>query len=338
MFEHRYVDALPLIVLLGFSIPLTGHDLFAQSTTPDSASPGPAAAKRLVTQGLANTIIDNLFFCAADIRTFRKSPVGEITADDGTVLTVPASTAYASGRKLADIYNDCSRTTPRKFSDVQPDKVPIVEIDRDGEVITGFIVADNYFELYVNGTLVGVDPVPYTPFNSVIVRFRARRPITYALKLVDWEERLGLGMETNRGNDWHAGDGGLVARFSDGTVTDRTWKAQAFYIAPLAQPSDVVENGSIHDTGRLGRVYPGAKVPTCRERCFAVHYPLPESWAAADFDEASWPAATEFTDEEVGVEHIPAYTRYPEAFAGARWIWSANLVFDNLVLSRKTVR
>jgi hypothetical protein len=24
---------------------------------------------------------------------------------------------------------------------------------------------------------------------------------------VDWEERLGLGMETNRGNDWHAGDG-----------------------------------------------------------------------------------------------------------------------------------
>jgi hypothetical protein len=39
---------------------------------------------------------------------------------------------------------------------------------------------------------------------------------------VDWEERLGLGMETSRGNDWHAGDGGLLARFSDGTVTDST--------------------------------------------------------------------------------------------------------------------
>ena len=50
---------------------------------------------------------------------------------------------------------------------------------------------------------------------SVIVR-------TYALKAVDWEERLGLGMETSRGNDWHAGDGGLLARFSDGTVTDST--------------------------------------------------------------------------------------------------------------------
>ena len=27
---------------------------------------------------------------------------------------------------------------------------------------------------------------------------------TYALKAVDWEERLGLGMETSRGNNWHA--------------------------------------------------------------------------------------------------------------------------------------
>jgi hypothetical protein len=40
----------------------------------------------------------------------------------------------------------------------------------------------------------------------------------------------------------------------------------------------------------------------------------------------------------VGVDHLPAFTRYPEAFAGARWIWSYNLVFDNLVLARKTVR
>src|SRR5271166_920582 len=190
MFKHRHIDTLPLVILLGFCIPLTGHDLFAQSATPDSPSPRPAAVKRLVTQGLANTIMDNLFSCAADIHSFRKSPVGEITADDGAVLTVPANTAYASGRKLADLYNDCGRTTPQKFSDVQPDKVPIVEIDPDGEVITGFIVADNYFELYVNGTLVGVDPVPYTPFNSVIVRFRAKRPISYALKLVAWEERL----------------------------------------------------------------------------------------------------------------------------------------------------
>jgi hypothetical protein len=326
-----------LVILLALGIVFGGHALFAQFA-PRTDGPDPAAIKRMVTQGLAKTVTDNLFACAANIHSFRKSPVGEIAAEDGTVLIVPAPTAYASGRKLADLYNDCSGVTPERFSNVQPDKVPIVEIDPDGEVITGFIVADNYFELYVNGKLVGVDPVPYTPFNSAVVRFKAKRPITYALMLVDWEERLGLGMETNQGNDWHAGDGGLVARFSDGTVTDASWKAQSFYIAPLAQPSDVVENGNIHDTGKLGRVYPGAKVPDCRERCVAVHYPVPDNWAAADFDDNRWPAAFEFTDAEVGVDHIPAYTRYPEAFAPACWIWSQNLVLDNLVLVRKTVR
>jgi hypothetical protein len=40
----------------------------------------------------------------------------------------------------------------------------------------------------------------------------------------------------------------------------------------------------------------------------------------------------------VGVDDLPAFIRYPEAFAGARRIWSYNLVFDNLVLARKTVR
>ena len=60
-------------------------------------------------------------------------------------------------------------------------------------------------------------------------RSRGKKPYTYALKAVDWEERLGLGMETSRGNDWHAGDCGLLARFSDGTVTDSSWSAQSFY-------------------------------------------------------------------------------------------------------------
>ena len=300
---------------------------------------GPVSAQsRTVTQGLGRPVIDNLFSCGIELGNFRKSPVGTITARDGTQLTVPAETAYQSGRKLADLFNQCSQVTPAKFSEVRPDSVPVVDIDPDGEVITGYIVGDNYFELYVNGKLVGVDVIPYTPFNSAIVRFRAKRPYTYALKLVDWEDKLGLGMELNQGNPWHAGDGGLVARFSDGTVTDRSWKAQAFYIAPLASPDDVTENGAVHETAKLGRVYPGARVPDCRDRCFAVHYPIPADWAAPGFDDSRWPGAFEFTNEEVGVDHLPAYTRYPEAFAGARWIWSYNLVFDNLVLVRKTVR
>jgi len=292
----------------------------------------------MVTQGVATAVTENLFQCSIPLGNFRRSPVGTINADNGTVLTVPAQTAYGNGPKLTDLFSQCGGITPKNLTEVKVDDVPVFEIDRDGEIITGYIVADNYFELYVNGRLVGVDAVPYTPFNSAIVRFKVKRPYTYALKAVDWEERLGLGMETNQGNHWHAGDGGLIARFSDGTITDKTWKVQSFYIAPLDKPGDVVEKGPIHDTPGIGRVYPAAKNPDCQDRCFAVHYPVPANWAAADFDDSRWPKAFEFTDHDVGVDHIPAFTRFPEAFVGARWIWSNNLVLDNLILARKTVR
>lgn len=202
------------------------------------------------------------------------------------------------------------------------------------------MVADNYFELYVNGKLVAADPLPYTPFNSAIVRFRVKKPYTYAFKVVDWEEKLGLGMEWFPPNhDWWTGDGGLIARFSDGVVTDGSWRAQTFYIAPLMSPDQVVERGNIHDTSALGRFHPEAKQPTCRDKCFAVHYPIPANWSKPSFNDGQWPAAFEYTDAQIGISPaLISYTKYPQAFQGARWIWSNNLVFDNLVLARKTVR
>ena len=61
-------------------------------------------------------------------------------------------------------------------------------------------------------------------------------------------------------------------------------------------------------------------------------------WSAAAFDDRPWPRAYEHTDEDIGVTTLTAYTRYPDAFEGARWIWTVNLVHDNVVLARKTVR
>jgi hypothetical protein len=37
---------------------------------------------------------------------------------------------------------------------------PITEIDPTGDGFTGDMLADNYFELYINGLLIGVDAVP----------------------------------------------------------------------------------------------------------------------------------------------------------------------------------
>jgi hypothetical protein len=187
----------------------------------------------------------------------------------------------------------------------------------------------------VNGKLVGVDAVPFTPFNSSIVRFKAKRPITYAVKLVDWEENLGLGTERGR-SPYHPGDGGFLAQFSDGTQTDSSWKAQSFYIAPLQSPHDVVEKGNVHDTPTLMRTYPEAPDnAACEDRCYAVHYPQPKDWNAKTFDDRNWPAAFEFTLAQMGAERLKAYTNFRAVFGDAKVIWSNNLVFDNVVLVRK---
>ncbi len=298
------------------------------------------AVKRHVTQGRAKTILENLYTCPVEVGNHRVSAVGEIKATDGTLITVPSETALQKkqGPMAADLYNECNLLKPRNEAEVSAANVPVVEVDASGEVITGYIVADNYFELYVNGKLVAVDNTPFTPFNSAIVKFKAKRPITYTFKVVDWEENLGLASEAGRGDNWHPGDGGLIARFSDGTVTDSSWRVQSFYIGPLNSPDEVLEKNNMHDSTKLGRVHPLARKPTCQDKCFAVHYPFPANWQARNFDDSQWPAAYEYTSEEVGVTNLPAYTRYPKLFQGARWIWSANLVFDNVVIARKTVR
>lgn len=297
--------------------------------------------QRIITQGPAKTITEDLIPCAVTRpgMNLRKNPVGEITAKDGTKFTVPTANNFETAPKLPDLYNECAGVTPKDMSEVDLNKVPVVEVDKDGEVVTGFMVADNYFELYINGKLIGVDATPFTPFNSHVVRFRVKRPYTIAVLGQDWEDKLGLGMEVFQGNTWHSGDGGFVAKFSDGTATNSSWKAQSFYIAPLQHPDDVVEYGNIHDTSHLGgRIHPLAKLPTCRELCFAIHYPMPDGWMNPNFDDSNWPNAFEYLDQEVGIIGVPGYWRYPDAFMGARWIWTVNLVFDNTVLLRKTVR
>ncbi|MBF4317705.1 hypothetical protein EAY30_22735, partial [Vibrio anguillarum] len=130
--------------------------------------------------------------------------------------------------KAVDLYEECANITPESIADVDEDSVPVTIVDANGEEITGYIFADNYFELYINGQLVAVDTVPFTPFNSSIVKFKVNKPYTIAVKVIDWEENLGLGTEDNRGKAFHPGDGGFIASFSDGTVTSSDWQAQTF--------------------------------------------------------------------------------------------------------------
>ena len=89
---------------------------------------------------------------------------------------------------------------------------------------------------------------------------------------------------------------------------------------------------------RIRSSHPFARKPNCENKCYAVHYPIPANWQSPRFNDTNWPRAWEFTDQEIGVTNLPAYTRYPDLFDGARWIWTQNLVLDNVVIARKTVR
>jgi hypothetical protein len=53
-------------------------------------------------------------------------------------------------------------------------------------------------------------------------------------------------------------------------------------------------------------------------------------------NDSTWPSATEYTAQTVGV-NFPAYTNVQSVWNNSRFIWSSNLILDNLVCLRTTV-
>ncbi|HBP90528.1 MAG TPA: hypothetical protein DD706_22900 [Nitrospiraceae bacterium] len=290
------------------------------------------------TTGLAQTVNPGLYTCHE--AQARGSAVGRIAAEDGTEWMVPAKTNFQSADKASDLFNQCNGIHLHRLSELNPKPIPV--IDAGGtENFTVYIFADNYFEWYVNGRLLAVDAVPFTPFNSSVIRFKVDRPFSVAVLAVDWEEHLGLGSEKNRGWAYHPGDAGFVAVIKDErgktvTITNGTWRAQTFYIAPLQDRACLVVQNQRRDSSACSTesVQDGRSFS-------AAHWPIPDTWFAPGFDDSDWPHATVFTNDTVGVDNKPAFMNFTDIFddpkADAEFIWSANLVLDNLVLLRKTV-
>jgi len=282
-----------------------------------------------VTQGRGSVQFNNLYDC--EQANARPSPLGYIKGQVGITWTVPAETKFISAEKAVNLYDECTGTLTGSMAEFDQSRVPLQVIDEAGEEITAVIFADNYFELYINGQLIAVDAVPFTPFNSSIVKFKVSKPYQITVKLVDWEEHVGVGTEPGRAGPNSAGDGGFIARFSDGTVTNGDWRAQTFYTAP------------IYDLGCLQEVGQQRKSETCAaaaengEVAQAIHWPMPSRWHTKDFDDSQWPLATTYSEETVGVDNKNAYMNFKEAFNGAEFIWSSNLVLDNHVIVRYTV-
>lgn len=293
-----------------------------------------------VTQGRATTTTTNLF--SAGIRT---AGLGTITSRDGkTTWTVPAEVNFttASFPFASDLYN--SYVSGHSYASTAAATAAlssnnIVTIDADGEVFTAYIFGDNYFEMYVNGVAVGKDPVPYTDFNSCIVQFKAKKTFTVAVKCVDWEENLGLGTEAQGSAAYHIGDGGFVAAIKNaaGTivgVTDNSWKAQTYYIAPISDLACLTESGN-------ARLSSSCTTVAGASDSYGIHWALPTDWFKSTYDDTNWPVASTFSNSMVGVDGKSSYTKFTDVFDNtskdASFIWSSNLLLDNLVLLRKKI-
>ncbi|MBB5035118.1 phosphatidylethanolamine-binding protein (PEBP) family uncharacterized protein [Prosthecobacter vanneervenii] len=163
------------------------------------------------------------------------------------------------------------------------------------------VYADNWFMLYVNGRLVAVDPIQFTPHNVVSVDFLPEYPMTIAVLAKDnADPKTGLEYGSS------IGDGGFILKFADGTVTNATWKAKSFFHGPV--------NG---DTAN----------PQVKQE------PLPANWWAVDFNDSSWKQAKEYTVEEVD----PKQPYFENDFEGAKFIWTNDLALDNTIIFRAKV-
>jgi len=163
------------------------------------------------------------------------------------------------------------------------------------------VYADNWFILYINGKLVAVDPIDFLPHNVVSVDILPEYPMTIAVMAKD-----NANAETGLEYGDHIGDAGFILKFSDGTVTDGTWKAKSFSRGPINR--DIAHPRTEND-------------------------PIPADWFAVNFDDRAWPKAAVYTEQRVS----PKEPFYQADFKGAQFIWTTDLDIDNTVIFRTRI-
>ncbi len=312
---------------------------FAACTETVSITDSTYTGTGSVTQGAGATKTANLFPSGV-----RVAALGTITSTDNKTWALPAEVNFTNAAFpfASDLYN--SYVSGHNYANSSTATAAllssnIVTVDADGEVFTAYIFEDNYFEMYVNGIPVGKDPVPYTDFNSCIVRFKAKKPFTVAVKCVDWEENLGLGTEKQGSSSNYIGDGGFVMLIKNASgsvvgITDNTWKAQTYYIAPISDLACLSESGN-------ARLSTNCNTSVGASNSYGIHWAVPTNWFNTSYDDSNWPVATTFLNSTVGVDNKSSYTNFADVFDNASkdaiFIWSSNLKLDNLVLLRKKI-
>jgi hypothetical protein len=213
-----------------------------------------------------------------------------------------------------------STATTLSTLDIEPTST--VATSTQSSTFTAEVWADNWFSLYVNGQLVGEDSVPITTersFNAETITFTATYPLTIAMITKDYKE-TDSGLEYIGEPNQQMGDGGFVAQFTDtatGAIiatTNGDWRGFVIQTAPLNSECE--------------------KSADPNTECQFENLEEPSGWTSPSFDDATWPTATVYTADEVGVKD-----GYNEITwdANAELIWGSNLKTNNTILWRTLV-
>jgi hypothetical protein len=187
---------------------------------------------------------------------------------------------------------------------------------------TAEVWADNWFSLYINGKLVGQDSVAITTeksFNADRITFTASYPFTIAMVTKDFKQN-DTGLEYIGTDRQQMGDGGFVAQFTDTSTgkvvayTNSSWRGLVVHQAPL---NVSCEKSKTPDT-------------ECTSRISAE----PAGWLESSFKDASWPTASTYSKEQVGVKD--GYNNISWS-SNAQIIWTSDLEVDNTILWRYAV-
>ncbi len=192
------------------------------------------------------------------------------------------------------------------------------------EPITVSVWADNWFSMSVDGTPALEDSVPITTersFNAETATIDMDLPAQIAFTVKDFKEN-DTGLEYIGSRRQQMGDGGFVAQFTNANgvvvgVTDDQVRCMVLHHAPV----DVSCAKS-----RDPQVGQGA--------CASETHDAPAGWDRADFDDRTWPKATEYSARAV---------RPKDGYDRIRWdrkaelIWGPSLEQDNTLICRMTL-
>ena len=195
-----------------------------------------------------------------------------------------------------------------------------VQVEGGAGTITADVWADNWFQLYANGALVGEDSVSIETersFNAETFRFTASYPVQLAFMVKDFKQD-DTGLEYIGTNRQQMGDGGFIAQFTDsGQVVGVTDDAVVCEVLHYAPTDKACENSDDPQDG----------VGVCGYRESAE----PDGWYEKDFDDSGWDAASVYSEAQVSPKD-----GYDEIVwdGDAQLIWGDDLQQDNTLICR----